>query len=71
MCQEPTEANYEYLDMFNDRLKKLILSGVEHILCSLKTMDKSRAICTPQEVMIEKETIKTIIFLLWSDESRY
>ena len=69
MRQVPTETNNEYVESLNDILNKLILSGGEQVICSLKTMDKSDVAATPQEVNIEEEKFKAMLFLLWADES--
>ena len=57
------------MDSFNDRLHKLILSGGEQVIYSLKTMNKSDVAATPEEVTIEEEKFKTMLFLRWPDES--
>ena len=53
MPKVPTETNDEYLDRFNSQPQNLMLSGGEHSMCSLKTMDKLGATYTPEEVTIE------------------
>ena len=54
MRQVTTETNDEYVDSFNDRLHKLILSGGEQVIYSLKTMNKSDVAATPEEVTIKE-----------------
>ena len=71
ICQGPTEANDEYLYRFNYRLKILIPSGVKHILCGLKIMDRVGETDTLEEIMTKEEKFKKILFLLRADEYRY
>ena len=40
----------------------MILEGGEHIMCSLKIMDKTGVTNTPEEVTIEEEKMKEIFF---------
>ena len=40
-------------------------------MCILKTMDKARTKATTEEVTIEGEKFKEMLFLLWADESRH
>ena len=49
----------------------MILSGGEKNMCILKTMDKARTKATTEEVTIEGEKFKEMLFLLWADESRH
>ena len=40
-------------------------------MCSFRTLDKEGLMATPEEVKIQEEKFKYMLFLLRSDESRY
>ena len=62
MRQGSTEMDDEYLDKLNDPIQNLILAWGEHILCSLKTMDKSGAAYKPEEATTEEENSRQYYF---------
>ena len=67
----PTETNDEYLYRFNYQQQNLILSGGNHNICCLKTMDKVGETATTEEVTKKYQTLDAMLFLLNADESIY
>ena len=71
MRQGQFEPNNSSLQRFNSNIKTVEMANGNHIFCATEIMEKEGADPTLQEVRIEEEIFKVILFLKRSDEGRY